>query len=431
LQNIFLYLLEFFLYIILIASTFFYGSILPFSSFILQVVIFLLGFLFLLYLKNLKKILYPKSIIFLFLFFLIVIFEIIPLPYSILKILSPNTALLYSDYLFNFKNSFFSISVYPFNTFFELLKYITYFIIFLISLNIFNKREQFERLIIILVILGSILSIYGVMKKYFIKELEISSSFSVFYNRNHFSAYMIIIANLAIGYSLSLKERSKKILFGFLGALISSCIFLSLSRAGILSLCFSLFLLIFFIIPKNLRKIWIILIFILFTIIFINIAGIEPIRIRFLEFWKDLGYRLSLSYFGLNVLKDFFIFGIGLGNFPYIFTKYNLTGRYSYYLLNEHLQLMIEAGFASIFYFLFFIFIFKDIFSKLKTRQDLFVRYIVFGGICGLFGVLFHSFFEFNFHIPAISILFWAILGFIYKCVYTHFFINDREKDKI
>jgi O-antigen ligase len=125
------------------------------------------------------------------------------------------------------------------------------------------------------------------------------------------------------------------------------------------------------------------------------------------------------------MLKDFPLLGVGWGNFRYAFTFYkNVTPFPAYYehLHNDNLQLVVETGLVGSFlYFLFLFKIFKDIFINLKKRHDPFVKGIVLGGLCGLMGTIFHGFFEYNFHIPAISLLFWFMSGLIYKCVHMHF----------
>jgi len=180
------------------------------------------------------------------------------------------------------------------------------------------------------------------------------------------------------------------------------------------------------------EKYWTIGIVAVLATILVLIAGTGPIEKRFFYLWQDR-YVQAIRWFmvkdSVKMVRDFPLFGVGWGNFQYIFTLYRkiIYNRYVVHLHNDHLQLIIETGLiASFFYFSFLFKIFKDILTKLKTRKDPLVKSLAMGGICGLLGVMLHSIVDFNFHIPAIAILFWLILGLTYKLVNTHF-IDDRK----
>ncbi|MCM8787708.1 MAG: O-antigen ligase family protein [Candidatus Omnitrophica bacterium] len=429
------YIFNVYFIFLVIFSPLFYGLLLPLPFIIFQISCIFSIFLFFLYLLSNEtiKIFYPSYWWLLLFFLLIIIFQITPLPYQILNVISPKTTYFYKNFIEDFEISkFYTLSIYKFNTQHGLLNYLCFFSIFFVTLNVFNKKKQFENLIFVLVFWSSLLCLYGIAKKYFILEKEETASFSVFYNRNHFSSYMVMVFSLALGYATYCKSKAKKFLFGFLAALICASIFLSLSRAGSIVALFSFLFFIFltkrgWLIKKS--SWWVLVACVLITIIFISTAGFEPIRRRFLEFQKDLLNRTIPLIDALPIVKDFPLFGVGLGNFNYIFTSYTQHNfsRYIYHLLNEHLQLVIEIGIIGAFiYFLFLFSIFREIFIKLNKRADEFVKNIVAAGLAGLFGVILHGFFEFNFHIPAVSFLFWFLLGFIYKCVNTHFY-NERE----
>ncbi|MBU2265653.1 MAG: O-antigen ligase family protein, partial [Candidatus Omnitrophica bacterium] len=308
----------------------------------------------------------------------------------------------------------------------ELFRAICFFLLFLITLNLVNEKKQCQRLILVIIFFGLGLSFYGVVNKFFILNKDIAHTFSTFGNRNNFSGYMIMVVPLTVGYALSCRQKAKKFLFGFIAALISASVLLSLSRAGSLSLFFSLFLM--FILAKrektHFKAYWLFPAVFAMGAIFIFMAGVGPIQERFGLFGSGLSGRIGLAKDSLGLVKDFPIFGIGWGNFQYLFTFYKqfVSTAHYYYLHNDHLQLVVEIGLiAASAYFYFLYRLFKDIFGQLEKRHDLFVKNIVIGGVSGTLGVFVHSFVEFNFHIPAILFLFWFILGLVYKCVYTHF----------
>lgn len=426
---------EYILIFLVIFSPLFYGSLAPLPLSIIQFTSFILLVLWLLKLFFTQpcKINYPSSLPFMILFFSIAVFQLLPLPPSLLKIISPKTFFLYQEYLPNFSSShFYPLTIYAQATMKEIIKLLSFFIIFLITLNVVEERGQFKKIFLSIIFWALILSFYGLIRKYFVLEKEFTYSFSTFGSKNHFAAYMVMVAPLTIGYALSYRDRTKRFLLGFAAALICASVFLSLSRAGSLSLTFSLLLMAFLLRKERaiIERYWVIGLAVVFGIIFILIAGFRPIKEAFLVFGQAWSGRLDIVRDSINIVKDFPLFGVGWGNFQYIFTLYRkfLTHFYYIHLHNDHLQLIIEMGLiASFFYYLFLFKVLREILTEFRKRRDPFVKSLAVGGWCGLLGVLFHSFFDFNFHIPAVIFLFWLILGLIYKCVYTHFADENEE----
>ncbi|UCD15362.1 MAG: O-antigen ligase family protein [Candidatus Omnitrophota bacterium] len=412
----------------------FEGSVQPLPHKILQLSILLLVSIFILRTAIISEptITYPSSIFFMFAFFMVVMFQLIPLSQDTIKVLSPKTLQLYKQYLpFIGESSRHTLSIYPFATKKELIELFAFFALFFVVVNIMNSKNKFERLLAIITIWAAGLSLYGVMKKFFISGgwypggWAHDVSFSTFSHRNVYAGYMAMIAPLSIGYALSCQDKYKKLFFVFLGTLISVSIFVSASRGGTASLIFALLLLAFLsfrgVSLKN--NLWIIVAVIIFLTVLLFLGNIETLKDRIPASFGPYGLqgRLEIAKSGLTMIKDFPLFGIGLGNGHYIINIYTLGEEK--WLHNEYLELILEAGYiAAFFAFLFFAIVFKDILIQLQKQQDPFVRNVVAGGISGLFAVIIHSFFDVNFHIPATLFMFWLILGLVYKCVHTKFY---------
>jgi O-antigen ligase len=419
---------------LIIFTPIFYGSLNPLSLAVSQFIILLLFGLWIIKLKvsESPKLIYPSYIYLLLIFLSIAIFQIIPLPEFLVKIISPKTASLYKSFVpHNNQQGFLSLAFYTLAAKKEIIKFISGFILFLVSINLIKKKVQFQRLLSVIILWGLALSFYGLISKYYVFGKEVTGSFSTFGNRNHFAGYMVMIVPLTAGYALACKDRLVKLLISFVAAVISAAVFLSLSRAGSISLIFSLLVMALLLKPEGRiqGKYWIIIVTVVLSLGLILIPGIEPMKQRFSLIVKGLLVRLEIARNSLAVIKDFPVFGVGLGNFSYIFTYYERLSSSAYfikYLHNEHLQLVIEAGFLGAFFYFYFLYrILREILKKFKSRRDIFVKGVVAGGFCGLLAVMVHSFFEFNFHIPVISFLFWLILGLIYKCVHTHFYESE------
>ena len=86
---------------------------------------------------------------------------------------------------------------------------------------------------------------------------------------------------------------------------------------------------------------------------------------------------------------------------------------------NEFIQLLGETGaLGVVFLASFFILYFKKIVSLWDKRRNPFAVYITLGCLMGILSVSLHSLFDFNFHIPANTILFFIILAITYRAVY-------------
>lgn len=179
---------------------------------------------------------------------------------------------------------------------------------------------------------------------------------------------------------------------------------------------------------------WLIAAVIIFAALLISISGFDPIQQR-MSILKEgfIGRWLTLSD-SLNIFKNFPLFGIGLDNFKYVFTMYQRSKQFAIYYdypHNDYLQFLLESGLVcTIVLSVFFFNLFKNLFIELNRRHDPFVKSIVIGGMSGLLGVIVHSFVDFNFHVPAVALLFWLLLGLIYKCVYTHFYPSGVSEHK-
>ena len=143
-----------------------------------------------------------------------------PLPVKVLKLLSPGTLRLYREYYPGFSNySLYTLSLDTFSTRNELAKNFTYFLIFFIALNVFEKKSSFKKIAHTIAYWAFALAFYGVIKRYFLPFGEEPYSFSVFGNKNHYAAYMVMAVPLTIGYAMTIKNAAKKSLLFFIGVL--------------------------------------------------------------------------------------------------------------------------------------------------------------------------------------------------------------------
>jgi len=444
----------------------------------------------------------PLNIPLLFFLFL-VIFQMIPLPPSALKLLSPNTYCLYQQILpgwpyeqdagyrmqdtgyrmqdagytihdtryriqdtryrmqdggFNSTNStnpmksmnsWRSLSIYPHSTKDELFKFLAYIGVFFLIVNTVRSKEEIQRLVIAIIIVGAVIAFLGIMQMvsrtdkiywFWKSHYKTGGYFGPYVNPNHFASYLEMVIPLALGFLISRQKphfRNKSTswryrlatldtwlsthaLLIFLIVIMITALFFSLSRGGILTFFFSIVLMFNFLLHtrrQQKRRLKLLVSVLSLSILFLIWMGIDPVL-------KELSTLLNLKTASperpiawkdtLRLVKDFPILGIGLGNFQYLFPKYKTITSQSFWTHahNDYLEMLADTGIlGTLFFFggllLFLIIVIK----KWLERRHPFVRGITLGGTIGCIAILLHSGAEFNLHIPANILLLFIILG--------------------
>jgi O-antigen ligase len=276
-----------------------------------------------------------------------------------------------------------------------------------------------------------------------------------FINRNHFAGFIEMVWPLALGYTLALGYRGKVInlrkllasdrlnkqILLVLGMVIMLlALLLSKSRAGITGgfIGFLTFILLSRSANNRLpRGFWIMGGAMVGLILLYGFKiGFDPIIERFLKIGED-NSRLDIWRDSLVIVKDHPL-GIGLGNFKHVYPVYNVS-RISdirfLYAHNDYLQLLVEAGIPGFLALVsgFFIFLgksFKKV-KQMKTHHDPLRFFLAVGALSGLVSLAFHSFFDFNLHMPANLIYFVTLIAIVHTCAWQSADSTGRATDKV
>ena len=394
----------------------------------------------------------------LIIFLFLIVFQILPLPFSIIKRLSPNTYVLYTTYSGSLTWGF--LSIYSHATKIEIFKFLTYVCVFLLVANNIKEKRQIEHLAIIIITVGFFMAILGIIQGishknvWFPQLTQAGHSFGPYVNKNHFAGYMEICIPLSLGFLTAYfthfrKEHWRKliekepqiakfILLTFVTIILVGSLFFSLSRGGIVSFLLSMvFLLDLFLIRKENKGIKILIVFLTVSAIFLIWLGIDPIIARLsslLTPYESIMPRGEVWEDSYQIIKDFPILGTGLGTYQYIFPKYkDKTGIGLYeHAHNDYVEYLSDTGilgsllfFGSIIYFLI------KCLKIWKQRHYPYVLGLCLGGIIGTVSILFHSFVDFNLHVPAnISVLF-IVLALTHNILHLgHPCFTDRRAEK-
>ena len=436
---------EFLLILLIIFSPIFYGSIGIFHYTMNGFIIFLIAYCWILKMHHSGRISIVKVPFYLpvSLFILLIIFQMVTIPRSVLGILSPRSLNFYA----NFSSSviplkvLLPISMSPEHTFIELFKLISYFTVFFVVINVVESKQQFQRIFNVIILSGVIISIIGVVQKYSLSYSgrvnwsiisSTSYSFGPFFNRNHFAGYLEMVIPLTVGYLLTDIEINKKIFYGLGGAIMSLALFFSLSRSGILVFVATLlFIAVFSARKKELRNATVSILFLFVVILFTSffVLDVDIIAERFKSTFANYEQisLLGRGYLWRDILKiwrDFPIFGSGLGTFASLSNKYSTLFAHLKFIHahNDYLQLLSEVGifgfgFMAMFFFLYF----NSLIRMWLKRKNRYVLGMALGGMAAVWAILLHSMVDFNLHIPSNAILFFIIMGLTYRIAFTRF----------
>jgi len=391
------------------------------------------------------------------LFLLYIPFQIVPIPKSLLRLFSPRAFSMQQDFSPRFAElKSLSLSLIPSRTLREALQLLAYVLIGFLVVKVITHRAQIKRMMTVIVCLGIFEAFYGLFELYqknphilFQKKVHfLDSATGTFVNRNHFSGYLELVIPLAISLIISRidlftmhrkkwkdriaaltgKGTSVNILLTIGFVVMSLALLLSNSRSGgvLLIMTFLIFfeMTVFYFGKVRYRRAWIknflIVTFLIITVIALY-TGIESMIGRFsLDNLLQEGRPRYWSTV-MRIIKDFPLFGAGLGTFGLTYEAYETLG--SEWTLvhahNDYLEYMSELGIlgfallaAGILYIL------ADAFLTWSKRRNPDIKSLAMGGLVSVFIILVHSLTDFNLHIPANVLLFAVILSLSWSTVY-------------
>ena len=387
-------------------------------------------------------------LLFLSLFLFLILFQLLPLPSGVLKVVSPKTwalrhQLLITNSIFELSALSFPLSFFPFATQIEFFKWLTLIGLFFFLLRWRHSNKDVIHLILVIMLVGVAESLYGMFEffsghKYILHlnmEARIASVTGTFINRNYFAGYLLMVIPLSLGYLFSReatqisrfrgwRERlisldGKTLLIGFCVIVMVIGLLFSASRMGISSLLLSFTLLsLLFRSPSKEHR------FSRASILILGLAllwaawiGLDAVISRFFTSSEDFKGRWIFWVNTFQIFKDFPIFGSGLGTFTWVFPMYR-----SFHLIgiathaeNDYLQLASEVGFVGVgLLLILFLFFFCKAVSGIRSlsHRDS-GRYIGIGGLVGILALMFHSIVERNIQVPSNAFLYvilWAIV---------------------
>ncbi len=292
-----------------------------------------------------------------------------------------------------------------------------------VLVNNIKTKEDFNKLVTIIVIAGTLVALYGLYQYVAGVAMEdkwldkannpdvTKRAYSVFGNPNILAEYLIMLIPISVSLFWYSKKLSKKVIFLGTSLILVLTLVLTFSRGGWVGFAFS-GLIFVLLVEKRL----------LLSIIPLGLGAIYLLPQSIINRILSIGnladtsndYRIRMWTITLNIIRDYWVAGVGLGYIPFkqTFETYIRTMP-TYHAHNTYLEIAAEMGIPGLVVFLMFIFIlYKYAIKKLIDGKDNYIKIMAAGVLSGIGGLLAHGAVENVLYLPKIIITFWTLVAF-------------------
>lgn len=411
-------------------------------------------------LKPLNNIKTP--LFFLFLWLSYSILQVIPMPFTFIETLSPQTLshfksieLINPNYN---KMSANTISIYPYITIVDSLKNASYIAIFILMYLLLSSKKRVLQLSNVIFFSSAVIALYSIINYLTGGMIDFVSSIppwtadwskathGTFSYQNHYASFLTLTIPLGFGLLYANIKNNKnitstkftlhktvEIILSINAVYILSLIIMIMSliktasRGGntvfIISIALTVLLLIFKTNNSYLHK--------LRKLSYISLAGASIIFILILSgITNTLSQRLDKQGYSPNgrdimqqtafsIIKDYPVFGSGAGTYPYLQHKYKSeklgTTEMSKRAHNDYLELLCNQGIIGFLLLGIAIsLLYIKIFKALNTIKGS-LKGIHIACFTSINAILIHSLMDFNFQLPANTVYFYLLLALALK----------------
>lgn len=413
-----------------------------------------------------------------FVLLIFLVFQILPLPDFILKFLSPEAGVVWQKSIPGSSvvmgvaggKGWFSLAPYVYPVRLSIIRFAVYGLFFLGLVQVLNSKRRIDLAIFLILITGCFEALYGLMQTYsgsehiwWFKKIACNGGVNGTYiNRNHFAGFMemgVLVAAAFAGAISPRREKSKvesgkkrsfrlrvseflsreqefakRVLIVFSGIVLGIGLIFSASRGGMIATAGAMLLMGFLLaLRKGYGRKWLILLilFLLISAYAIKI-GVEYPMDRFKTFHSTYEARTRYAKKTIDMFEDYKFAGIGVGNFQYVFPKYQaVEDKKKFYLFahNDWAQYLAEAGIVGL--GLLLIGIASYVFQTMKLwkrRNDPYAVCLGVLPVVVLVGMAVHSYSDFNLHIPANFLILVAIMAIGYAALHLE---RHHRRDRI
>jgi|GEM_PF-7028763 len=384
----------------------------------------------------------------------LLVLQLIPLPEAVIRFVSP-TAWLAAEKSVPTSAlagqagvpDFFAFAVYRHPVQLALCKFTAYALFFFGMLRLLDSRRRVEQTVMVILVVCIAEIFYGLCASFgegrqvLWYKLKWDPGFFTgsYMNHNHFAGLLEIGLMLAAGYAAALtrsrkgggfarvgirqrfveiardsEKRSRWLFVAFSGVVIIVGLALSASRGGIISSAVGLLTLsVLFLFRTDHRwKGKVLLAIFAVGMIYALQAGVGFTVKRFENTPEDMKTRIRLASTTLDIFKDYPAAGIGIGNFPHVYPRYQsaFDGRVFWkHAHSDWAQFLAEAGIAGFLATMAgAVWFLAGFLQRWRQRRDPLAVCLGAALPAVVAAYATHALAEFNFHIPANFLMFTA-----------------------
>src|SRR5208283_2788248 len=317
----------------------------------------------------------------------------------------------------------FGLSVYPYLTKIELLKWASYGLLFFLTTESFQTEDQVRQFVWFLLSLGFVVSFFGIIQHFtfsgklywFVSLPSGAGPFGPFVNGDHFAGFVELTAPLGLALLLFRSRRREQVTLLLLFTIVPiGALILSASRGGIIGLVLEFALLAFLSRAHRIGRKQLLgaVAIALVAGSFIVWLGVSKATQRF-EQLTHRGVsgelRVSIYHDTWRIFLDHLWVGTGLGTLVAVYPRYasfynGLTVEHAH---NDYLELLADTGIVGGLIGLSFIGLLSwRSLANLRLARSSLARAIIAGSLVACSGLLVHSLMDFNLHIPSNTLIF-------------------------
>jgi len=314
-------------------------------------------------------------------------------------------------------------SAYGYVTKYEVLQYVSYGIVLLITAECVREEDARQKFALALIVFGALYAFFALAQEltsngkfFWVYTPRFNGSiYGSYVNHDHYAGLMEMLVPFPLVVSMGhLLRGGKRALVAFCAVLMASTIFLSGSRGGMLS--FVLEIVVFgaltLVQKRNPRVALGMVAVCVLVFAFLVFLGKGQVLGRL----GDLGpgIRLNITKDCLRMFSHRPVLGWGLGTFPTVYPSYRsfYTNLFVNEAHNDYAQLLVETGLLGFGLMLWFLVrLYRSGWPTSRRWEFKWDGAVSLAALLGCTGLLLHSFVDFNLQIPANAAMFYVLCG--------------------
>ncbi len=317
-------------------------------------------------------------------------------------------------------------SASPADSLFPMLVFLCFMSGYFLVVNLIRSSEWVGRCYQSVLCSATLVALYGVYQNFFVTANTTWQDTDMFgeatgrvvstlENPNVLAEYLIMILPIAAAGFLTEKTLSGKMLYLFSGGILGSCLIFTWSRGAWLGFLIAMML---FLLMYS-KKVLVIGLFGILAIPLLPFVLPQSILDRFLSIGNlgdtSTSYRVHIWEGTLNMLRDHFLGGIGIGVevFGEVYPQYSLSGIESApHSHNLYLQILVECGILGLILFALVLFTFvRHNFTFYAKPLPAKPRIRTAALFCGILAVLAQGMTDYIWYNYRVYLVFWLLFG--------------------